>query len=46
MEVGQMWLIFVGIPTANPTQQDPHIGEMMISFQNHQLSSSGHIRTW
>jgi hypothetical protein len=23
-EVGQMWLIFLDKPTANPTQQNPH----------------------
>jgi hypothetical protein len=36
-EVGQMWLNFVPSPNHKSTQHD--------SYQNHQISSSGHNKT-
>jgi hypothetical protein len=42
-EVGQMWLIFLDKPTANPTQQNPHgPNEPSRTINYHHLEISGH----
>jgi hypothetical protein len=45
LEIGKMWLIFVRIPQLLIQLSKFHMGQTMISFQNHQLSSFGYIRT-